>query len=189
MPITKVTHDDIISRLMDVFRTVGYDGATLSKLSKATGLQRASLYHRFPGGKREMAQAVLAQAEAWLDAHVLTPLAGPGTPPARLEQMAQALDAFYMQGSSSCLLDALSLGEGGEQFRDHIQAAFTRWIDALSALVIEHTGCPTVEAQRRSEDAVLSIQGALVLARGTGKTEPFQRVLNNLPTLLFGSKR
>ena len=189
MPITKVTRDDIISRLMDVFRTVGYDGATLSKLSKATGLQRASLYHRFPGGKKEMAQAVLAQAEAWLDAHVLTPLAGPGTPPARLENMAQALDAFYMHGGASCLLDALSLGEGGEQFRDHIQTAFARWIDALAALVVAQTGCPAAEAQLRAEDAVLSIQGALVLARGTGKTEPFQRVLNNLPSLLFGARR
>ena len=74
MPTSKVDPDDLIDRLLEVFRTVGYDGATLSKLSQATGLQRASLYHRFPGGKKAMAAAVLAHAGAWLDTHVLAPL-------------------------------------------------------------------------------------------------------------------
>jgi AcrR family transcriptional regulator len=185
MPTTKVTSDDIIDHLRDVFRTVGYDGATLSKLSNATGLQRASLYHRFPGGKQEMAEAVLAQAGAWLDTHVLAPLTGCGTPHVRLQKMAAALDTFYVQGGASCLLDSLSFGEGGEHFRDPIQAAFTHWIESLAALVVESTGCPKAEAYERAEDAVVSIQGALVLARGTGNKKPFQRVLQNLPSRLL----
>ena len=49
MPITKVNEDELLDRLTDVFRTYGYEGASLSKISEATGLQRASLYHRFPG--------------------------------------------------------------------------------------------------------------------------------------------
>lgn len=189
MPTTKVTSDDIIDRLTDVFRTVGYDGATLSKLSAATGLQRASLYHRFPGGKKEMAEAVLAQAGAWVDTHILAPLMGSGTPQARLRKMTEALDRFYVRGGTSCLLDSLSFGEGSDLFHDHIEAAFAHWIEALEALVVESTGCPKAEARRRAEDAVLSIQGALVLARGTGRTQPFQRVLTNLPTMLLTERR
>jgi TetR/AcrR family transcriptional repressor of lmrAB and yxaGH operons len=189
MPTIKVEPDDIIDRLMDVFRTVGYDGATLSKLSQATGLQRASLYHRFPGGKKEMAEAVLAHAGAWLDTHVLAPLTGSGTPQARLLKMAEALDRFYVQGGKSCLLDSLSFREGSALFHDHIRTAFAHWIAALAALVVESTGCPTAEAHRRAEDAVLSIQGALVLARGTGNTQPFQRVLTHLPSLLLPARR
>lgn len=92
------------------------------------------------------------------------------------------------EGGASCLLDALSFGEGGEQFRHHIQTAFAYWIEAFAALVIEHTGCSEAEAQLRAEDAILSIQGALVFARGTDKTEPFQRVLKNLPTLLLNAR-
>jgi TetR/AcrR family transcriptional repressor of lmrAB and yxaGH operons len=189
MPTTKVESDHIIDRLTEVFRTVGYEGATLSKLSKATGLQRASLYHRFPGGKKEMAEAVLAQAGAWLNMHVLSPLIGSGTPHARLQKTAKALDTFYVQGGTSCLLDSLSFGEGSDIFREHIRTAFTRWIEALATLVVESTGCPKAEAHRRAEDAVLSIQGALVLARGTGNTQPFQRVLKNLPTMLLTERR
>jgi TetR/AcrR family transcriptional regulator, lmrAB and yxaGH operons repressor len=189
MPTIKVEPDDILDRLTEVFRTVGYDGATLSKLSQATGLQRASLYHRFPGGKKAMAEAVLAHAGAWLDTHVLAPLTGSGTPQARLQRMAQALDTFYVQGGKSCLLDSLSFGEGSALFHEHIRTAFAHWIEALAALVVESTGCPIAEARRRAEDAVLSIQGALVLARGTGKTQPFQRVLKKLPSLLLPARR
>jgi AcrR family transcriptional regulator len=189
MPSIKVEPDHIIDRLTEVFRTVGYDGATLSKLSKVTVLQRASLYHRFPGGKKEMAEVVLAQASVWLDTHVLAPLTGSGTPQARLQKMATALDRFYAQGGTSCLLDSLSFGEGSGIFHDHIRAAFAHWIEALAALAIKSTGCSKAEARQRAEDAVLSIQGALVLARGTGNTQPFQRVLKNLPTLLLTERR
>jgi TetR/AcrR family transcriptional repressor of lmrAB and yxaGH operons len=184
MPTIKVQPDAIIDRLTEVFRTVGYEGATLRKLSEATGLRRASLYHRFPGGKQEMAEAVLARASAWFDTHVLSPLMGSGTPQARLEKMAQKLEAFYARGEASCLLDALSFGEGNAIFHDHIRDVFERWIEAFATLVVESTGCSAAEARQRAEEAVIGIQGALVLARGTGDTQPFQRVLAHLPALL-----
>ncbi len=63
MPITKVTEEELLDRLTSVFRTHGFEGASLSLISKATGLQRASLYHRFPGGKEEMAKAVFPLRE------------------------------------------------------------------------------------------------------------------------------
>ena len=44
-----VQDQDLMQRLSCVFRDVGYDGASLSILSEATGLKKASLYHRFPG--------------------------------------------------------------------------------------------------------------------------------------------
>ena len=55
---------ELIARLSGVFRDVGYEGATLSALAAATGLQKASLYHRYPGGKQQMADEVLAAALA-----------------------------------------------------------------------------------------------------------------------------
>ena len=132
MPTTKVEAKDVIDRLTEVFRTVGYDGATLSKLSAATGLQRASLYHRFPGGKKEMAKAVLSRAGVFFQKHILAPLTGPGTPKERLQRMATKLDAFYCRGNSSCLLDTLSFGDGRDMFESHIQESFSCWIEAIA---------------------------------------------------------
>ncbi len=59
MPPSKVNENQLLDRLTGVFRLHGYEGASLSRIAKATGLQRASLYFRFPGGKEEMAEAVL----------------------------------------------------------------------------------------------------------------------------------
>ena len=48
---SKISDEKVFQGLSDVFRRKGYDGASYSDLMKATGLVKASLYHRFPGGK------------------------------------------------------------------------------------------------------------------------------------------
>ena len=50
----------MIPVVAEVFRAHGYEGATLSVITEATGLGKGSLYHFFPGGKEELAAAVLA---------------------------------------------------------------------------------------------------------------------------------
>ncbi len=189
MPTTKVEPEAVIDRLTEVFRTVGYDGATLSKLSEATGLQRASLYHRFPGGKREMAEKVLSRAGARFQANILDPLASSVTPRERVQRMTKKIGAFYSGGNASCLLDSLSFGEGGDIFDAHIRDSFSSWIKALARLVAEATGCSKTKSRQRAEDAVIRIQGALVLGRGTGNTEPFRRMLRTLPEFLLDKRR
>ena len=69
-----INKSEIVRKLVPVFRAYGYEGATLSRISKATGLGRASLYHHFPKGKQSMAQAVLNYVNEWFDATVLEPL-------------------------------------------------------------------------------------------------------------------
>ncbi|MEN8144778.1 MAG: TetR/AcrR family transcriptional regulator [Gemmatimonadota bacterium] len=178
--MTKITESEVLNRLTEVFRTHGYDGASLSKFSDATGLKRASLYHRFPGGKAEMAEAVLDRAKEWLVTNALAPLGREGPPEDRLRQMAKKLDEFYDGGKRSCLLDALSFGveEGG--IRDHQKAGMETWIAAI-ATMLRDSGIPFRTARERAEDAVIRIQGGLVLARVKGDRLPFQRTLRNLP--------
>ena len=55
----KVSEEEVVQKLFQVFRLKGFDGASLSDLAEATGLKKASLYHRYPGGKQEMAAAVM----------------------------------------------------------------------------------------------------------------------------------
>ena len=70
MPAPSISREEVLNRLTKTFRTYGYDGASLAKLSEATGLGPSSLYHYFPGGKEEMAQAVLNHANVWLEANI-----------------------------------------------------------------------------------------------------------------------
>ena len=178
--MSKITEPELLKRLTEVFRTHGYEGASLSKISKATGLQRASLYHRFPGGKAEMAEAVLKRAGEWLQTHALRPLAESGPPEERLRQMARKLDEFYEGGTQSCLLDALSFGVEEGRIRDHQRAGMEEWVDAIATMLRE-SGLPQGTARERAEDAVIRIQGSLVMARASGNPLPFRRTLRNLP--------
>ncbi len=184
MPAALISREEVLVRLTRVFREVGYEAATLTRLSQATGLVRASLYHYFPGGKEEMAAAVLGRANAWLEERVLSPLAGPGAPAERIEAMVAALDAFYAGGRDACLLDLLSQGDARDRFQSHVRAALERWSSAI-ATVIEEAGMPADIARRRGEDTIIQIQGALVVSRGLGSTEPFSRTLSELPARLL----
>jgi AcrR family transcriptional regulator len=180
-----VTDDDLLASLTDVFRTYGYEGASLKVISKATGLARASLYHRFPEGKAQMAEAVMARAMEWLDAHALSPLRDESLgAEERIRAMTDELDAFYHSGERSCLLDALSIGERGSPLSRLARSALDYWTGELSELLIT-VGFSRGEAARRAEDAVIRIEGALVVARVRDDAEPFRRVLRELPAQLL----
>ena len=187
MPITKVNEDELLDRLTVVFRTYGYEGASLSKISEATGLQRASLYHRFPGGKEDMAKAVLERAGQWLVNRVLAPLSGPGKPEQRIRNMANELHSFYAGGKNCCLLDSLSFGSDNNEIRGHVQQGMSAWVDEL-AKVAREAGVSAKIARQHAQDAISQIQGTLVVARVMKDYGPFERMLLELPTVLLRKK-
>jgi TetR/AcrR family transcriptional regulator, lmrAB and yxaGH operons repressor len=175
-----LSKDEVVDRLSTVFRAQGYDGASLAELGRAAGLGRSSLYHHFPGGKADMAGAVLDHIQRWVQTEVLAPLQGPGEPAERLHRMVEALDRFYAGGRNRCLLGGFVLGGARQLFQRRLAAAFSAWIEALATL-LEEAGIERAAARERAEDAVLQIQGALVLAGGLDDPGPFQRVLKRLP--------
>lgn len=180
-----IENDALMDRLSATFREVGYEAASLALLSEATGLKKASLYHRFPGGKEQMGLEVLQEAGRWLGEHVLTPLAGKGTPRERIAAMTRELDSFYQGGKQACLLNLLSSPIGEDSpFKATIRQMFDAFIKALASVIAE-TGCPVSVAQERAERALVLIQGSLVLARGLGSTAPFHRALAALPEELL----
>jgi TetR/AcrR family transcriptional repressor of lmrAB and yxaGH operons len=54
-----MSRQTIVPELLELFRKFGYDGVTIARISEATGLGKASLYHHFPQGKEQMAREVL----------------------------------------------------------------------------------------------------------------------------------
>jgi AcrR family transcriptional regulator len=176
------TRDGILPTLLEVFRQSGFDGVTLSHISEATGLGKASLYHHFPGGKGEMALAVMELAGRWLEAHVFGPLEAEGPPAQRLAAVLEALDGFYAGGAKSCLLDVMPLG-GGPEVQGAVAGVLRRLLAGFTRLGVD-AGLPEPEAARRAEQALVGLQGSLVLCRGLGDTGPFQRQVGSLGALL-----
>jgi TetR/AcrR family transcriptional regulator, lmrAB and yxaGH operons repressor len=185
MPAAKITREDAIHRIADVFRRLGYDGASLSELSKATGLGRASLYHHFPGGKEDMARAVFAWLDAVVANELVAPLVAAGPPRARVDRWVEGVTRIYAGGRKNCLLGAMVLGGSSELFASELRAAFRVQLEALEKLLRE-ARTPRGDARRRAENALARIQGALVLARGLRDPALFYRVLDELPDELLG---
>jgi AcrR family transcriptional regulator len=181
-----IDEEELLSRLASVFRDLGYEGASLSALSEGAGLRKASLYHRFPGGKQQMAEEVLASALGWFAEHVLAPLKADGPAEARIATVARQLDAFYAGGRKACLLNMLSAPRGQDgPFSGAIRSAFEALIDAFAKLAREAGQTPKA-ARRRADRAVMLMQGSLVLSRGLGSNEPFRAFLTALPADLLG---
>lgn len=184
MPPAPRTDDDaLLDALVEVFRDRGYEGASLSRISEATGLQRASLYHRFPGGKDEMVEAALRRVTERFGPLVVEPLTGDDPPAQRIRTMCANLSRFYDGGRKSCLLDTLSVGPPDDPLRPAVRASMARWQEAMER-VARDAGLPAPTAKVRAEEALIRIEGALIVARVRGATRPFTRTLESLTELL-----
>ncbi len=175
-----------MDRLLETFRASGYDGASLAELSAATGLGRSSLYHYFPNGKEDMALRVLEHLSVELERALLAPLRGPGSPEERLEDMLRVLDTFYDGGRKACLLERLCASVDRARFARPLAGTFAAWLDALGALYMD-AGWSEEEARSMAEDAVARVEGALVLAAGTGEPAVFGRALARIRRTLRSS--
>ena len=182
---TNLSKDDIIQRIVAAFREHGYEGASLSILSQATGLGRSSLYHHFPNGKTDMAQAALDWVLTSFETLVIAPLQQTQqTPLQRLQTCAQGLAEFYADGARSCLLNIFSIGAASTVFQTQLRASTQAMLRMFSDIAQESGIAPDI-AQQRGEQAVVGIQGALVISRTLGSNEPFLRFLAQFPTQLI----
>jgi len=176
----KVADQDILAGLMTVLRTKGYDGASLSELAAATGLKKASLYHRFPGGKQEMATAVLAYVGEWVEEHIYQVLIDRSkTLEERIEHVIQQIAALYDDGKATCILRALSMDTGLHLFGKYIQSSMEKWIDGFTQLG-KDVGMSQVQAYQQALQTLINLQGSLVVAKGLEQPELFLATLANI---------
>lgn len=173
MTRTYLERDELVVALAEVFRRYGYEGASIGLIARETGAGRSSLYHFFPGGKDEMADAVLAHISQWFEDNVFTPLRD--LPPARaLPAMLDRVDGYFQSGQRICLIGAFALDEVRDRFAVRIQEFFRQWAGALQSCFAS-SGMVPQEAEQAAFDILAAIQGAIVVARAM----PDDRVFYN----------
>jgi AcrR family transcriptional regulator len=167
------SREEIVAALFDLFRRAGYDGVSLSDISAATGLGKSSLYHHFPDGKPDMAEAVGAYALASMRAAVFAPLGADAPIAVKVAAMLATADAMYEGGATPCLV-ANMLPSGAASAP--VSAIISEWIDALAA-ALRAAGAAPAQARKRAVEAVVSIEGALIVAQATGDLKVFRDAL------------
>jgi AcrR family transcriptional regulator len=168
--------------LAEIFRELGYEGTTLSRITERTGIGKGSLYHFFPGGKEEMAAAVLAEVDRWFEDFIYEPLRR-DEPAVAVEAMWRGVDDYFRSGGRICLVGAFSLDGTRERFSEAINSYFRRWVDALAGALVRG-GLKQDAARAEAEQAVLGIQGALVLSRALDDHDVFRRAIAGLQVRL-----
>jgi TetR/AcrR family transcriptional repressor of lmrAB and yxaGH operons len=181
----KVPESTLLDSLTSLFRDYGYDGTSLSRIMKATGLVKASLYHRFAGGKEEMATTVMDRVAGEFASKILAVLNGPGDPAERLQETGRRLWEFYGGGKRACLLDTLTLNRESPAVQERAKAALAFWTVSFARFAEESGRMPPDLASRRAQDAIAAIEGGLVVARVSGNSSSFLRAIDNLPVLLL----
>ena len=86
-----------------------------------------------------------------------------------------------MQAWLTAILKSSKRRLGAAPLKNGMQA----WLTAIAAVLVE-AGFSRSEAARRSEGALVQIQGALVVSRCLQSEKPFQRTLRGLPSTLMG---
>lgn len=178
------TRDRILFATAELFRRQGYNGTGLKQVVAEADAPFGSLYHHFPGGKADMGAQVLDRLEAILEAALFEPLRSDRSPVAKLGAMLDAIASFYEDGRLACLLERLAASVDRRSFRRPLARAFEKWIGAVEELA-SAAGLPPALARARAEDLVVRVEGALVVAAGSGDTKVFTRTLAALRSSLL----
>lgn len=183
MARTVAERADAVTALAEVFRRHGFEGATLSRIAAETGLGKGSLYHFFPGGKDEMADAVLADVRAWFEAHVFAPLEDAAIPADEaIERMLEASADYFRRGGRICLMGVFALDVARDRRARAIHDYFERWRSAL-ADALRRLGHDEEAARARATRIVAGVQGAIVLSRALDDPVAFDETLAGLREL------
>ena len=164
--------DAIVDATLRLLRTAGLGGASINRAIEASGAPKGSLYHYFPGGKVELVSAALARFAEEFSGFVAAHFGGPGSFEARWTALTRAMAAGLHKSryKLGCPVAATLLdleGEDTEQaeaLRGVARAALDAWVAAIAA------GLPELAPARRqrfAEMLVMSLEGALILARAT----------------------
>lgn len=162
------TRDRIIVASNELFRRYGYNGTSLSQISKASEATTGSIYHFFPGGKEDLGVAVI-ETTGGVYRELFEIIAGAAADPAQ-----GVLDVFV--GAAATLeatdfIDPCPIGtiarevaNVSEPLRVAASRAFDSWVEAVE-LHLRTAGLPTEVAHSLAELSVTSLEGGFVLSR------------------------
>lgn len=180
------TREEIVTVLYDLFRRAGYDAVSIADISEATGLGKSSLYHHFPGGKPDMGEAVADFARDWMRDAVFAPLAVKAPLEKKIAAMMKTVSAMYDGGGAPCLVSSMMISPSASpKAIDTVRAIIADWIGAI-AKALRDDGIAAAEAKARASNAIIAVQGALIVARAMGERKIFSSALKSATEELVG---
>src|SRR3954469_18207199 len=181
------SRERLLDSAVDLLQRQGYHGTGLNELLERSGAPRGSLYHYFPGGKEQIGAEGIAQARGQVaggGAHLLR--AKPSVADAveaLAGLLAAGLEASDFERGCPVATTALEVTPRSEPIRAAVQAGFESWLAPLRER-LEAAGFDRLEAARRADLAIATLEGALVLARARRNADVLRDAGRQLRALL-----
>ena len=172
------TRQEIIRKAAPIFNQKGYEGATLSDLMRATGLEKGGIYRHFES-KEQL--AVDAFDHAWKIA-MDTRFEGTEEIPNTVDRLKQIVRNFrdrrtgLVPGGCPLLNTAIDCDDGNPKLRARARQALSSWLDRLQS--IAEDGKRRGEVRAHVDSAKLAtliastLEGSLMMSRLQKKEEP-----------------
>jgi TetR/AcrR family transcriptional regulator, transcriptional repressor for nem operon len=164
------TRQEIIRKAAPIFNQRGYDGAALSDLMHATGLEKGGIYRHF-SSKEELAAEAFDYA--WRESfaariHDLDSISN------TVDKLKQLVANFVerrgiIPGGCPLLNTAIDADDGNLVLRERARKALRGWrgylISMITAGIKAQEIRPTVEAKKLAALIISSLEGAIMLYR------------------------
>ena len=169
------------ARLVDVsaglFQRRGLAATGIKEILAEAQAPFSSLYHHFPGGKDELAEAAIRSSGMQYQALVEEVWDGQddviSSIAAVFDGASQTLEATNFVEACPIAVIALEVASTNEQLRTATAQVFEAWIVAAGERLIS-AGIATDDARRLALSIICLIEGAFVLSQAMKSTEPMR---------------
>jgi TetR/AcrR family transcriptional regulator, transcriptional repressor for nem operon len=172
------TRREIIRKAAPIFNQRGYDGAALSDLMKATGLEKGGIYRHFESKQQLAAEAFDYAWKLALD----TRFEGTEGISNTVDRLKQVVRNFrdrrggLVPGGCPLLNTAIDSDDGNPQLREKARRALGSWLERLESIVKEGQRRGEIRSDVDSSELatliVSTLEGSLMVTRLRRKEEP-----------------
>ena len=189
------TRQEIIRKAAPIFNQKGYDGAALSDLMRATGLEKGGIYRHFES-KQELAGD--AFDHAWKIA-MDTRFEGTEQIPNAVDRLKQIVRNFrdrrtgLVPGGCPLLNTAIDCDDGNPKLRAKARQALSSWLDRMQSIAEEGKlrgeVRSDVDSSKLATLIASTLEGSHMLSRLQKKEEPRNLAVRHLEEYLETSVR
>ncbi len=163
MGTKKIDKTRLIKIATDLFNLGGYSDTSMADIAAKCNINKASLYHHF-ASKQDLTIAVLKHwLHSFQEGFLKIAYEEGVDKKARLGQLLEKLEHFFMDSEGGCLMANLTLEIGTTipEFTSIFKAYFESWINAIAHLLEPFQG--KVRAKQSAEEIVAEFEGMLML--------------------------
>jgi len=180
------TRQRILTATTELFRRNGYHATSVKQVVTAAEAPFGSLYHSFPGGKEELAEAVIETSGRTYGELFALVYDAASDPPSAITDFFDGAAAVLEETDylDICPIGtvALEVASTNERLRQATDRVFADWTD-LAAQRLTAAGIGRRKARELATTLVAALQGAFMLSRAAHSPEPVRttgRVMRGL---------